>query len=254
MLRGAMCYTGALSTTVRCLLPVASPARETCLDIRTGPSVLGGEGQGDLLAPSFSVPARLTRSVLCGPLLQARTPFCAGLWRACGLAVRWLRPYLLCRPPGGAPPLAAISPSGTAGQQDNGFIKRILRLIPRGCQSAGENKSLPQPRSLSRPGCVQERPTQAAFLTPGSGGLGADLEGGHVPTWRQVSPVGLAAWVGLAHSKWGLGPGHQSASRGLTGVQDKDSDPLEPPCRAVGLNTLPHAVGEPSLQAMSQQG
>ena len=62
------------------------------------------------------------------------------------------------------------------------------------------------------------------------------------------------AWVGLAHSEWDLGPGHQSASRGLAGVQHKDSHPLKPPRRAVGLNTLPHAVREPSLQVMSQQG
>lgn len=91
-----------------------------------GPSVLGGESQGDLPAASFSVPARLMRSVLCGPLLQARAPFCAGLWRACGLAVKWLRLYLLRRPPGEAPPLAVISPPGQLGG-------RITALLSASC-------------------------------------------------------------------------------------------------------------------------
>lgn len=192
-----MCYTGALSATVRSLLPVSSPARETCLDIRTGPSVLGGESQGDLPAASFSVPARLTRSVLCGPLLQARAPFCAGLWRACGLAVEWLRLYLLRRPPGEAPPLAVISPPGTAGRQDNGFIKCILHLIPRGCQSArGEQIS---------PAATQ--PVQT-WVCPGEARTSCFSDhlvlGVWVLTWRgAVSPRGIRSALWACLPGWG---------------------------------------------------
>lgn len=136
MLRGAFALLVRSLPQSRSLLPVSS-ARETCLDIRTGPSVLGGESQGDLPAASFSVPARLAGS-LC-----SADPFCRPgpvLCGAVGRPVAWQlsgSPLLPPpRPPGEAPPLAVISPPGTAGRQDNGFIKCILHLIPRGCQSA----------------------------------------------------------------------------------------------------------------------
>ena len=101
---GPLCYSGAVSSVVRPLLPISSPARETCLDIRTGiPLCWAGRVRGTRGLLVFRL--RPVRWVLgsAAPLLQAWALLCAGLWRVCGLAVKWLRLYLLWRPPGISP-------------------------------------------------------------------------------------------------------------------------------------------------------